>query len=129
MNEALPGVHNLDGCTQIENDAHPFKLSDAPSGKYWCNGEGNHPVLIDIPPPTREETIKGAALEIQNKINAANDFINQNQWPSLLAFGRLSEKGKTEFNQWLDYLDALKRIDVSGAPDILWPTPPAEPAS
>ncbi|WP_162778982.1 tail fiber assembly protein, partial [Klebsiella pneumoniae] len=26
----------------------------------------------------------------------------------------------------LDYLDALELVDTSGAPDIEWPTPPAE---
>ncbi|WP_029696689.1 tail fiber assembly protein [Siccibacter turicensis] len=54
----------------------------------------------------------------------ANAFINEQQWPSRLALGRLSEDEKTDFNGWLDYLDVLEMVDISSAPEINWPTRP-----
>ncbi|PSN05834.1 tail fiber assembly protein [Siccibacter turicensis] len=56
----------------------------------------------------------------------ANGFINEQQWPSRLALGRLSEEEKTAFNAWLDYLDALEAVDTSSAPEISWPAQPVE---
>ncbi|HAJ3970474.1 TPA: tail fiber assembly protein, partial [Escherichia coli] len=58
-------------------------------------------------------------------ISAANGYIDGKQWPSKLALGRLNDAEKSEFNAWLDYLDALELVDTSSAPDIEWPTPPA----
>ncbi|WP_264384618.1 tail fiber assembly protein [Siccibacter colletis] len=56
----------------------------------------------------------------------ANGFINERQWPSRLALGRLSEEEKAAFNSWLDYLDALESVDTSSAPEISWPAQPVE---
>ncbi|HIG0354641.1 TPA: tail fiber assembly protein, partial [Enterobacter asburiae] len=30
----------------------------------------------------------------------------------------------TQYNLWLDYLDALEAVDTSSAPNIGWPTSP-----
>ncbi|TYF69287.1 phage tail protein, partial [Enterobacter hormaechei] len=36
-----------------------------------------------------------------------------------------SDDDKALFNEWLDYLDALKAVDTSSAADITWPEIPA----
>ncbi|PPX79237.1 phage tail protein [Cronobacter sakazakii] len=56
----------------------------------------------------------------------ANGFINEQQWPSRLALGRLSEEEKAAFSAWLDYLDALESVDTSSASEISWPAQPVE---
>ena len=83
----------------------------------------------DIPPPTREELIAAADMEKQKRIDLANDYMNGKQWPGKAAIGRLKGEGLTQYNLWLDYLDALEAVDTSSAPDIEWPTPPGEQAS
>ena len=50
---------------------------------------------------------------------------NTHQWPGKAAIGRLKGEELAQYNSWLDYLDALELVDISGAPDIEWPTPPA----
>ncbi|ELY2859502.1 tail fiber assembly protein [Cronobacter sakazakii] len=54
-------------------------------------------------------------------IAAANACINEQNWPSKLALGRLSDADKAKFNAWLDYIDELNSLDISEAPDIDWP--------
>ena len=51
--------------------------------------------------------------------------MNSRQWPGKAAIGRLKGEELTQYNLWLDYLDALELGDISSAPDIEWPTPPA----
>ncbi|ELM8828268.1 tail fiber assembly protein, partial [Escherichia coli] len=39
---------------------------------------------------------------------------------------RLTDDEKAQYNEWLDYLDALESVDISSAPDINWPESPEE---
>ncbi|HCR1893061.1 TPA: tail fiber assembly protein, partial [Enterobacter asburiae] len=57
-------------------------------------------------------------------IGVANDFMNSRQWPGKAAIGRLRGDDLTQYNLWLDYLDALEAVDTSSAPNIGWPTSP-----
>lgn len=41
-----------------------------------------------------------------------------------LALGRIKDDEKARLNAWLDYLDELEAVDVSTAPDIIWPVKP-----
>ena len=78
------------------------------------------------PPLTPEQHIAQAEEERQRRIDAANDFMNNKQCPGKAAIGRLKGEELARYNQWLDYLDALYAVDTSAAPDIEWPTPPAQ---
>ena len=84
------------------------------------------PVWQDAPVPTKEELTQAAEYERQRRINDANHFMNSKQWPGKAAIGRLKGDELTQYNLWLDYLDALEAVDTSSAPDIKWPTPPAQ---
>ncbi|HAO3413506.1 TPA: tail fiber assembly protein [Escherichia coli] len=128
-NEALPGVHDLSQCIEIDDGQHPFKTEATPDGKKWSSDTERHPVLVDIPPPTKEELIAIAEADKETRINHANEQINSHQWPSKLALGRLSDEEKLIFSEWLDYLDAVNAVNTSTAPDIEWPTPPEKSAS
>ncbi|EJB1248285.1 tail fiber assembly protein [Salmonella enterica] len=81
------------------------------------------------PPPTHEELIQAAEFEREYRIDSANEFMNNKQWPGKAAIGRLKDSELMKYNLWLDYLDALEAVDTSSAPDIKWPTPPGEQAS
>jgi len=56
--------------------------------------------------------------------NYANDFINEQQWPSRLALGRLNESEKIKFIIWLDFIDSLNSVDISNSSHITWPNIP-----
>ncbi|WP_049703716.1 MULTISPECIES: tail fiber assembly protein [Edwardsiella] len=77
------------------------------------------------PPPTHEELVVQAEAKKQVLIAEANDFINSKQWPGKAALGRLKVDEVTQYNLWLDYLDALEAIDTSTIPNIIWPVLPA----
>ncbi|HAN9558311.1 tail fiber assembly protein [Escherichia coli] len=64
-------------------------------------------------------------IKKQQLINQTNEYMNRRQWPGKAAVGRLKGEELTQYNLWLDYLDALELGDISSAPDIEWPTPPA----
>lgn len=65
-----------------------------------------------------------ADAEKQSRIDQANDYMNNKQWPGKSALGRLKDTEKGQYNLWLDYLDALEAVDTSSAPDISWPSSP-----
>ncbi|EBJ5417762.1 tail fiber assembly protein [Salmonella enterica] len=115
----------------IEVDESVFTEFSAtpPVGKIRGTGDDGMPAWVDIPPPTQAEIIVEAEREKQRRIDAANEFMNSKQWPGKAAIGRLKGDELAQYNLWLDYLDALEAVDTSSAPDITWPTPPAEQAS
>lgn len=78
------------------------------------------------PPLTAEQLIEQAEDDRLRKIDAANDFMNSKQWPGKAAIGRLKGDELVNYNLWLDYLDALYVVEVTAAPDIGWPTTPAQ---
>ncbi|HAZ7413359.1 TPA: tail fiber assembly protein [Escherichia coli] len=82
----------------------------------------NQPVLTE---PT-VDYVAIAEAERERLIDEANDYMNGKQWPGKAAMGRLKDTEKEQYNLWLDYLDALEAVDTSTAPDITWPTPPAD---
>lgn len=114
------------------NDA--VLLTEEETAEYWLvvppdskklGVINNRPAWVDIPPPTQEELIAIAELEKQRRIKAANDYMNSKQWPGKAAIGRLKGDELVQYNQWLDYLDALEVVNTSTVPDIEWPTKPA----
>ncbi|HCC6785154.1 TPA: tail fiber assembly protein [Escherichia coli] len=106
------------------NDDIFCEYSEAPEGKYRQAGSDGLPVWKDIPPPTQQEQIAAAYADKQSRIDQANEYMNSKQWPGKAAMGRLNDTEKTQYNSWLDYLDALEVVDVSTAPDISWPEKP-----
>jgi len=66
--------------------------------------------------------VSGLSVAIQKsiKINTVNTDISDKQWSSKLALGRLSETDKARFIEWLDYLDALERVDATDIKGISW---------
>lgn len=81
-------------------------------------------IAILNPPPTHDELILAAEFERQRRIDTANDYMNSKQWPGKAAIGRLKGDELSQYNLWLDYLDALEAVDTSSAPDINWPEVP-----
>ena len=102
--------------TQDRNVDGLMRTADADGLPQWSP--------LPPPTPTQEQILANAMQEKQQRIGAANAYINSKQWPSKLALGRLSDTDKAQFNAWLDYLDALEAVNTSTAPDIIWPIAP-----
>ncbi|WP_126123781.1 tail fiber assembly protein [Escherichia coli] len=93
-------------------------------GYKMVAGTDNQPSWEERPPLTYEEQVEQAEMMKQMRINEANNLINEKQWPSKLQLGRLNEMETARFNAMLDYLELLENINVSDAPDIVWPLSP-----
>lgn len=109
---------------EISDDLFIQYTSMPPDGKERGAGMDGMPCWMDLPAPTTEELIAAAESKQQQLINEANAYINNRQWPGKAAIGRLKGEELSQYNLWLDYLDALEAVDASSAPDINWPVPP-----
>ena len=113
-----------DDATEIEIEVAEEFMKTPPEGKHRVSGSDGIPSWADIPTPTPDELVAAAIAEKQSRIDQANAYMNSKQWPGKAAIGRLKGDGLTQYNLWLDYLDALEAVDTSSAPDINWPVPP-----
>lgn len=94
----------------------------SPAGKVRVADKNGLPVWGDIPPLTDEELITVAEAEKQMLIIEVNTETEMLR--AKLALGRIKDDEKALLNAWLDYLDDLEAVDVSTAPDIIWPVKP-----
>ncbi|WP_376788188.1 tail fiber assembly protein [Morganella morganii] len=77
---------------------------------------------ITNPRPTKEQLIAKAEYDKQALITEVQAEPQLLQ--TKLALGRISDNEKARLNAWLDYLEELEAVDVSTAPDIIWPVKP-----
>ena len=77
---------------------------------------------VPIPPPTKDQLIEQAETQKQYLIAEVN--VETQLLQTKLALGRITDDEKALLNAWLDYLDELEAVDVSTAPDIIWPVKP-----
>ncbi|MEQ5113887.1 tail fiber assembly protein [Morganella morganii] len=97
-----------DGVTTIAPDVEFPKWN----GKKW---------VTDIV-AKKESDIAAAEAKKQYLIAEVNAETQMLQ--TKLALGRIKDNEKALLNAWLDYLDELEAVDVSTAPDIIWPMKP-----
>lgn len=72
----------------------------------------------------KNDAIINAGNERDSLLDDANAYMNSKQWSGKAAIGRLKGDELKSYGIWLDYLDALDEIDISKAPDIIWPGKP-----
>ena len=77
---------------------------------------------ITNPPPTKEQLIAKAEYDKQALITEVQAETQLLQ--TKLSLGRITPDEKARLNAWMDYLDELEAVDVSTAPDIIWPVKP-----
>ena len=74
------------------------------------------------PPVTKEQQIAEAEADKQRLI--AEVHTETEMLRVKLALKRIKPDEEARLNAWLDYLDELEAVDVSTAPDIIWPVKP-----
>lgn len=118
----LAGTWPEDG-VEVDEETY-MTFTPAPEGKMRAPGDNGYPALVDIPPPTKAELITSATAKKAAMLATVAPAIAV--WQTKLMMGRkLTAAETTALNAWLDYSDALEAIDLSTAPDINWPMPPA----
>ncbi|HAM7428591.1 TPA: tail fiber assembly protein [Escherichia coli] len=120
----INGIGWPEDAIEVTEQVYSEFAGEPPEGQKRVAGKNGLPEWEDIPPPTHEEIVAQAEIEKQNRTDAANGYINSNQWPGKAAMGRLKETDKARYNTWLDYLENIESVDTSTAPDITWPNPP-----
>ncbi|XKB80374.1 tail fiber assembly protein [Morganella morganii] len=65
-----------------------------------------------------------AAAEAQKQYLIAEVQTETQILQTKLTLGRIKDDEKAQLIAWLDYLDELEAVDVSTAPDIIWPVKP-----
>lgn len=88
----------------------------------WTEISKNDAMSIANPPPTKEQLVELA--EAEKQILIAEVTSETEMLRTKLALGRIKDDEKALLNAWLDYLDELEAVDVSAAPDIIWPVKP-----
>lgn len=112
-----------DDVIQVDEDIYiEFAATEPPPGKIRAADKKGSPCWIDIPPVSKEELIEQAEAKKQYLI--AEVHTETEMLRTKLALGRIKENEKAQLNAWLDYLDELEAVDVSTAPDIIWPVKP-----
>ncbi|ELO3239276.1 MULTISPECIES: tail fiber assembly protein [Enterobacteriaceae] len=95
-----------------------------PEGKTLGADSSGMPAWVDAPPPTHEEEVEAAEQHRQQLLLKADEVTAD--WRVELMLGDISEEDKEKLSAWMDYKKQVKAVDTSTAPDITWPTPPAE---
>lgn len=99
-----------DGYTSVAPSG-PYQKWD---GKKWVIDK-NAKHIADVKAAEQEKST--LLLEAQATISL---------WQTELQLGIISDDDKASLVAWVNYIQALKAVNVSTAPDITWPTPPAE---
>ncbi|MEM8077800.1 tail fiber assembly protein [Morganella morganii] len=105
----------------VDDDVY-LEFINPPAGKVRVAGKDGLPAWEDIPPPTKEQLIEQTEAKKQSLIAEVNTETEMLR--AKLALGRIKDDEKALLNAWLDYLDELEAVDVSTAPDVIWPEPP-----
>lgn len=79
------------------------------------------------PPPTKELHISVAEFKKQGLLNEVNH--KTQMWQTQLALGIITEEDKASLKEWMLYVQEVQAVDSSLGAGIVWPTPPASPAS
>lgn len=75
-----------------------------------------------IPPRTAEDDIRDAEAERQRLINYANTVMAD--WLIDLQLGIISDEDKASLILWRQYVQDVKAVDTSSAPNVIWPDTP-----
>ncbi|WP_313048237.1 tail fiber assembly protein [Atlantibacter subterraneus] len=111
---------------QVGDDIFNEFTGPAPAGKI--RGVLNEmPAWVDLPPPAPRQLTDQAE---QNRLALKNEADIEIAWrQDAVDAGIATEEETAALSEWKTYRVLLMRVDVSKAPDIVWPMPPDVQAS
>lgn len=115
---------DLSDLVDVSNTIVDVYNSIPPEGKIRTIGSDGLPAWGDIPPPTHEDLVSLAEATRLSLLDEVNNITAD--WRTELALGIISDEDKTTLIAWMQYIKEVKAVDVATAPEINWPTPPAQ---
>lgn len=95
--------------------------------KGWEEISKQEAELIANPPPTKEQLIEQAEAKKQHLLSEAAEAIAPLQ--DAVDLDMATPEEEALLKEWKKYRVMLNRVDASLGADVVWPTPPASPAS
>lgn len=93
-----------------------------PMGMMRVAGKDGMPRWAPIPEKTNEDYAKEAE---QQKEKILSEIIIATQiWQTQLSLKIINDSDKSKLKEWMVYAQKIQSIDVSKAPDIVWPEQP-----
>ncbi|EPC7546005.1 tail fiber assembly protein [Morganella morganii] len=111
-----------DAVEMTDKEKETYWTKQAPPGKQLGGDKKGRPAWVDIPPLTKEQAILFA--EERKQFLIAEVRTETEMLRAKLALKRIKPDEEALLIAWLDYLDELEAVDVSTAPDIIWPVKP-----
>lgn len=112
-----------DDAVAVSDEVYMTYSANPPAGKIRKGDNNGSPAWANIPQPTHDQQVMQAEAEKQSLL--ANAEAVTADWRTELALGIISNEDKAKLTEWMQYIKAVKAVDVSTAPDISWPEPPA----
>ncbi|URQ60024.1 tail fiber assembly protein [Pantoea alhagi] len=112
----------VDG-VKIDNSDWDKYTQPAPAGLMLGADESGKPAWINIPPPTAAELQQQAERRKATLLGEGNSITQA--WQTQLLLGIITDEDRATLTDWMRYVQQLQAVDLSGAPDISWPAPPA----
>ncbi|MDW7796077.1 tail fiber assembly protein [Morganella morganii] len=111
-----------DAVEMTDKEKETYWTKQPPSGKQLGGDKKGRPAWVNIPPLTKEQAIFFAEERKQFLIMEVSSETEMLR--TKLALKRIKPDEEALLIAWLDYLDELEAVDVSTAPDIIWPVKP-----
>lgn len=92
------------------------------SGGIGWKYDGQQFIAPEVPKLTAEEIQQQAKAYRDDLLDRANAVTND--WRTELALGIISDEDKARLIQWMQYIKAVKAVDLLSAPEIQWPSTP-----
>ncbi|HFV4325275.1 TPA: tail fiber assembly protein [Escherichia coli] len=109
-------------CIDIDDSVFTEFTVVPPTNQMRIPGDNGLPVWGDIPQPTHEEQTEIAEQYRQQRLQQIDEVTVD--WRVELMLGDISDEDKERLSEWMAYKKAVKAVDVSTAPDVIWPTSP-----
>ncbi|NQE79310.1 virus tail fiber assembly protein lambda gpK [Pantoea ananatis] len=100
---------------------YPTNATSIVPASYFCKWNGEN--WVEDLSLKNEADMLSAEKHRENILNSIDETISD--WRIELFLGDISDSNKAKLSTWMDYKSAIKAVDVSTAPDVSWPTPPA----
>ncbi|NKI73009.1 tail fiber assembly protein [Dickeya sp. CFBP 2040] len=115
------GTWPSDGIEIGDDDAVRFSPVNQPVGKMLGYVEGGL-IWVDEPAPSQMQLIREAEARRQLLLSTANDLTAD--WRTELALDIIADGDKAKLVEWMQYIKAVKAVDISTAPNVSWPEKP-----
>lgn len=111
-----------DDIKPVDDDVMEKFADTPPSGMRLGADKKGNPAWVDISPLTHTELVEQAEAKKRYLISEVETETAMLR--TKLALKRIKPDEEALLISWLDYLDELDTVDVSTAPDIIWPVKP-----